>query len=222
MSAATARKTSKRPSAEERRESILDAAGKVFFEQGFSGASVDSMIEIVGGSKRTIYAEFGNKEGLFTALVNRSADNAIGDLAGDLSESRDIRETMIRFGKRLLETYQTEDLMGIYRIILLEAERFPDLARTVYEKGAGRASKNLADALKRAKSQGDISVADVTAVANHFVGMMRGNEYLRVVLGLRGKIAGGEADAFVKSAVDLCMYGMVAPDKARRAHNRSR
>jgi AcrR family transcriptional regulator len=212
----TASKASKRPSADQRRELILDAAGKVFFEQGYAGASVDSVIELIGGSKRTIYGEFGNKEGLFAALVNRCAENAIGNLADDLSESNDIRETMIRFGKRLLEIYQTEDLMGIFRTMMLEAERFPDLARTVYEKGPGRATKCLADALKRAKSQGDISVTDFNSVANHFVGMMRGNEYLRVVLGLRGKIVGREADAFVKSAVDLCMYGIAAPDKARR------
>jgi hypothetical protein len=50
----------------------------------------------------------------------------------------------------------------------------------------------------------------------------RGNEYLRVVLGLRGKIVGREADAFVKSAVDLCMYGIAAPDKAGRASKASR
>ena len=222
MPAAPASKATKRRSVEERRNSILDAAGTVFFEQGFSGASVDSVIEIVGGSKRTIYDEFGNKEGLFTALVIRCADRVVSDVASDFLENNDIRETMIRFGRRLLETYQTADLIGIYRIILLEAERFPDLARTVYEKGAGRASQNLADALKRAKSQGGISITDFAAVASHFVSMMRGNEYLRVVLGLRGKIVGREADAFVKSAVDLCMYGITAPDEARRAHKRSR
>jgi AcrR family transcriptional regulator len=216
MPVASASKAPKKPSAEERRELILDAAGKVFFEQGFSGASVDSVIEIVGGSKRTIYGEFGSKEGLFTALVNRCADNAIGNLADDLSEYHDIRETMIRFGKRLLEILQTEDLMGIFRTVLLEAKTFPDLARTVYDKGPGRAAKTLAEALRKAKSQGDIKVTDFNSVANHFVGMIRGNDYLRVVLGLRGKIAGREADVFVKSAVDLCMYGIAAPDKVRQ------
>jgi hypothetical protein len=91
-----------------------------------------------------------------------------------------------------------------------------------YEKGAGRVAKNLADALKRAKSQGDISVTDVTSVANHFVGMMRGDEYLGVILDLRGKIVGREADALVKSAVDLCVYGIAVRNEARRAHKCSR
>lgn len=217
-----ATKGARRASAEDRREAILDAAGKVFFEQGFSGASVDSVIELIGGSKRTIYGEFGNKDGLFAALVTRCADNAIGDLAEDVSETQDVRETMIRFGKRLLEIYQTEDLMGIFRTIMVESDRFPELARTVYEKGPARATKCLADALKRANSEGDVAVSDFTSVANHFVGMIRGNEYLRVVLGLRGKIAGREADAQVESMVDLCMYGIAAPNAAKRARKAPR
>lgn len=206
----------KRRSAEERRERILDAAGKVFFEQGFSAASIDSVIDLVGGSKRTLYAEFGNKEGLFKALVIRCADKAVAGLSGHLPDS-EIRETMLGFGKRLLETLQTEDLMGISRTMLLEGERFPELARSVYENGAARASKSLAEALRKAKSSGDIVNVDFVTVANHFVGMMRGNEYLRILLGLRGKLTGREADAFVKSAVDLCLYGIVAPEEARRA-----
>jgi AcrR family transcriptional regulator len=204
----------KRQSAEARRERILEAAAKVFFDQGFSGASVDSVIALVGGSKRTLYGEFGNKEGLFTALVTRCAENAVGDLAA--SENHDIRETMLRFGKRLLKTYQTEDLMGIFRTVLLEAERFPELARAVYEKGPARASRCLADALKKASSDREVSISDFSSVANHFVGMIRGNEYLRVVLGLRGRISGREADALVKSAVDLCLYGIVASKEAKQ------
>jgi AcrR family transcriptional regulator len=54
----------KRRPPEDRRELILDAAGKVFFEQGFSATSVDAIITRLGGSKRTIYNEFGSKEGL--------------------------------------------------------------------------------------------------------------------------------------------------------------
>jgi AcrR family transcriptional regulator len=52
----------KRRPPEARRELILDAAGKVFFEQTFSPTSVDAIITRLGGSKRTIYNEFGSKE----------------------------------------------------------------------------------------------------------------------------------------------------------------
>ncbi len=52
-------------------ERILDAAGKVFLERGFSGASVDEIAEVACAGKPTIYARFPSKEALFTAVIER-------------------------------------------------------------------------------------------------------------------------------------------------------
>ena len=50
-------------------ERILDAAGRVFLEHGFQGASVDEIAEAASAGKPTIYARFPNKQALFTAVV---------------------------------------------------------------------------------------------------------------------------------------------------------
>src|SRR5476651_2049102 len=52
-------------------ERILDAAGRVFLERGFQGASVDEIAEAASAGKPTIYARFPNKQALFTAVVER-------------------------------------------------------------------------------------------------------------------------------------------------------
>src|ERR1700719_5351534 len=52
-------------------ERILDAAGRVFLEYGFQGASVDEIAEAASAGKPTIYARFPNKQALFTAVVER-------------------------------------------------------------------------------------------------------------------------------------------------------
>ena len=52
-------------------ERILDAAGRVFLEHGFQGASVDEIAEAASAGKPTIYARFPNKQALFTAVVER-------------------------------------------------------------------------------------------------------------------------------------------------------
>jgi len=52
-------------------ERILDAAGKVFLDRGFSGASVDEIAEVACAGKPTIYARFPSKEALFTAVIER-------------------------------------------------------------------------------------------------------------------------------------------------------
>ena len=63
-----------------RREALLAAAAEVFFEQGYAATSIDAIIERVGGSKRNIYNEFGSKEGMFTALVSKFAEDVLSSL----------------------------------------------------------------------------------------------------------------------------------------------
>src|ERR1700677_4996243 len=52
-------------------ERILDAAGRVFLERGFQGASVDEIADAASAGKPTIYARVPNKQGLFTAVIER-------------------------------------------------------------------------------------------------------------------------------------------------------
>ncbi|HZZ25591.1 MAG TPA: TetR/AcrR family transcriptional regulator, partial [Roseiarcus sp.] len=52
-------------------ERILDAAGRVFLEHGFQGASVDEIAEVACAGKPTIYARFPGKQALFSAVVER-------------------------------------------------------------------------------------------------------------------------------------------------------
>ncbi|HKN27166.1 MAG TPA: TetR/AcrR family transcriptional regulator [Roseiarcus sp.] len=52
-------------------ERILDAAGKISLERGFSGATVDEIAEVACAGKPTIYARFPHKEALFTAVIER-------------------------------------------------------------------------------------------------------------------------------------------------------
>src|SRR3546814_9134327 len=116
----------KRPSQDSRRTAILEAAAQVFFEQGYAATSIDAIIERIGGSKRNIYNEFGNKEGLFTALVSESADTALSALSVGGFEGRSLNEVLLEFGRRLLEIYMSPGLIGVYRPFLPEALRFPE------------------------------------------------------------------------------------------------
>jgi len=52
------------------RQRIVDESTRLFAEQGYAGTSVREIVEAAGVTKPTLYYWFGNKEGLFTALVD--------------------------------------------------------------------------------------------------------------------------------------------------------
>ncbi len=191
-----------------RRKTILRAAAELFFEQGYATTSIDAIIERTGGSKRTIYSEFGSKEGLFLALVADNADRAISALSLDYTTQNDLPDMLTTFGNHLLDVYMSPSVLGIYRIIITEAGRFPDLAREFYEKGPGRTTAHLAKVLQAAADRKEIQIDDPLLVAGHFVGMIRDNLHLQVVLGLRPPPTEGEAQATVASAVALFLNGV--------------
>ena len=49
--------------------STLDAAVAVFRKHGFVGASIRMLVEATGLSRSSLYNEFGDKDGLFTAAL---------------------------------------------------------------------------------------------------------------------------------------------------------
>ncbi len=50
-------------------QAIIDGAIKVFIEKGYDVSSMDSIAEMAGVSKRTVYNHFQSKEKLFHAIV---------------------------------------------------------------------------------------------------------------------------------------------------------
>ena len=63
--------STKRKSAEERRESVLDAAFEEFAARGLDGASTEAIAEKAGISQPYVFRLFGTKKELFKATVTR-------------------------------------------------------------------------------------------------------------------------------------------------------
>lgn len=195
----------------ERRIAILRAAGEEFFEHGYEATSIDAIIERIGGSKRDIYSEFGNKEGLFVALISERADYALTALGE--SEGRSLRETLLEFGRRFVTLSTSPAMLGVYRATVSEAQRFPDLARIFYERGPGRAESLLAEVLEAANQKGEARIADCTIAASHFIGMFRDNFHLRMLLGLTRAPDSKQVEKTVISAVDIFLFGISGSPK---------
>ncbi len=52
------------------REQMIEQCYSVFYQQGFHASGVELLAKQAGTTKRTLYAHFGNKEGLIEAVLN--------------------------------------------------------------------------------------------------------------------------------------------------------
>jgi TetR/AcrR family transcriptional regulator of autoinduction and epiphytic fitness len=64
------RSTRRQAQARQTRRQILAAAGELFVEKGYSGATIEAIARQAGVAQETIFAVFGNKRNLLSKLVD--------------------------------------------------------------------------------------------------------------------------------------------------------
>jgi AcrR family transcriptional regulator len=112
-------------------ERILTAARVIFLERGFEGASVDEIALAARAGKPTIYARFGDKGALFTAVVKRDVLSRLAEFKAEAPSGATIEERLTSAAITMLHWGFDSDRIGLMRLAIAEARRFPDLASTV-------------------------------------------------------------------------------------------
>jgi AcrR family transcriptional regulator len=129
---------------------ILDAARRVFLERGLAGASIDEIAELACAGKPTIYARFPGKEALFSAVVMRKVAANVAGFANVAPAGATIEERLASVGAAVLQRILSGDTVGLVRLSIAEARRFPDLASSVHrmalERGLQAVGRLLAEA----------------------------------------------------------------------------
>ena len=121
-------------------ERILDAARGVFLERGFDGTSIDEIAERAPASKPTIYARYSGKPALFAAVVARAV-NELMSFDSYATPAGTVQEKLVGLAIAIVDRALKESL-GLLRVTIGEAYRFPDLSCQIHEvtrKGAGDA-----------------------------------------------------------------------------------
>jgi AcrR family transcriptional regulator len=86
-----------------RQEAILAAAGEEFAANGYSGASLNRIIEAAGISKGSLYYYFDDKGDLFASVIDETMDRLMGDIGGfalDRLDRTNYWESVRAFGLR--------------------------------------------------------------------------------------------------------------------------
>ncbi len=159
-----------------KREAIMAAATARFLREGYQGTSMDQVAADAAVSKQTVYKQFADKERLFRAIVlgvTASASAIIAELTavlpGAAVATRDeLRAALTELARRYLDGVLQPPVLALRRLVIAEAERFPDLARAYFEQAPARAIGVLAEALRDYRARGLITASDPELAAAHF------------------------------------------------------
>jgi AcrR family transcriptional regulator len=194
-----------------RRDAILDVARQVFFEEGYAAASMSSIAARLGGSKGTLYNYFKSKDALFEAYIEHACGQWrawIFDLPDDDAiAGADIEAVLTDLGQRFLGHLVTDSSIRLLQLVIAEAQRAPELARTFYEAGPAAGVTRLTSFLEAAKAAGRIDPPDCRMAAQQFLSLCRGHLYFRYSLNLIPTPTLAEIRSEVERAVALFLSG---------------
>ncbi|MGC5168830.1 TetR/AcrR family transcriptional regulator [Luteimicrobium sp. DT211] len=171
-----ARTSTGAPRRVDKHRAILDAALDVFARRGYADTSLDEVAELAGVAKPTIYNHFGDKAGLFAAVVETSSQDANTKVANVIAATStspdDLRSELETLARSLVGCLQGGAGSATMRLQLVEGARFPELISRVRDGNRDRTLDLLAGKLAQLSATGHLSVRDPGRAARQLMALV--------------------------------------------------
>jgi len=194
-----------------KRAAIIAAAAELFLHSGYGAVSMDAIAAKAEVSKRTVYSHFPGKDVLFAAVMTSHCDRMVGMDNLQLNPESEPAEVLRDLGTRLLTLVTSPEAVALFRTVVAEADRFPELGRTFFESGPLRWIETLGPYLKEQDRRGRLKVPDPEAAATLLQHMVKDPLHMRRILGVQQVVTEAEVRAHVKAMVGNFMR-LFAPD----------
>ncbi|QQQ80102.1 TetR/AcrR family transcriptional regulator [Saccharothrix sp. 6-C] len=155
--------------AQEKRALIVEAATALFLELGYDRTSLARIAERSGVSRATLFKQFPSKAALFDAIVTESwsaADEEGPPPAGNVVDG------LSTLGRRYAELLGRARMTDLFRIVIAELPRFPELAQAQFSRGKMPYFESVRRYLRAEHEAGTVRVEDVDLAATQFLGMI--------------------------------------------------
>ncbi len=193
----------KRLTPDARRDAIMLAAKDLFLSKGYAATSLEEIVAISGGSLSTVYQLFGNKQGLWAALVAKVTDMVTEPLQDGIIHHGDPRTVLKEFALRLDAVERSRDSAGALRLMLAEGTKYPELVRTLFAKGPDASRHIVAAYLKSEVTAGHLKISDIAMAVELFRGLVCSDTKLRNACGVLPPSTPEDIDRRIDAAVDM-------------------
>lgn len=200
------------PRGEARRRALLDAAARLFVTKGFEKTTLSDLVDAAGGSRATIYELFGDKAGLFRAMMEQTNRRVVEQLAAArATATTSPDEALVRFASHFLRGILNDEARAVVRVLVAESGRIPDIAEEFWRSGPAATVQQVADYLSALAGRGGLRIDDPEAAAQSFVSMVVGELFMKGLILPGPPVPDAEIERRARSAVRLFLDGIRTP-----------
>jgi AcrR family transcriptional regulator len=154
--------------AENKKNEIIDAALKLFAQQGYHSTTLDEVATVIGVSKATLYYYFRNKEEIIRAILHRSLDR--------MKQTLEIRKSPLSTREKLRQFIEyhvvfASDNAELANITFEQLNILPKRSREVVKRKQREVVTFLQNLLQQGIDEGIVSIDDTKMAAFAIIGM---------------------------------------------------
>jgi AcrR family transcriptional regulator len=164
-----------------RQNQIEKAAYAVLEAKGYGGTSMLGIAKQARASNETLYNWYGDKQGLFQALVSRNAEEVKGHLEAELQTDNDALSILSTLGPKLLELLTGDRAVALNRAAA--ADSSGELGATLSKAGREAVFPLLEQVLLRARNEGHLTFGDSGGAVGLYLDLLIGDQQIRRVIG---------------------------------------
>ena len=164
-----------------RQAQIETAAYKMLEEKGYAGTSMQGIAREARASNETLYNWYGDKQGLFKALVTRNAAEVKSLLEAELAAARDGLSILGLFGPKLLMLLLGDRAVALNRAAA--ADPSGALGATLSQAGRAAIFPLVAQVLEAARQAGQLSFDQTEPAVGLYFDLLIGDLQIGRVIG---------------------------------------
>lgn len=192
----------KRKREQARRQRIVTAAERLFYERGIAGTSMDDVAAAVPVSKMTLYKYAGSKETLLDFVLTDMLERGLRDFEAILTQSASPMDAL----KGLAEYRGMDDVTGVFVQDL--ARLYPDKAKALIHSQQQAAAPLFEKLIFEGQQRGQIRKDLSPHVVLLFV--MGLKDFVTRAEGLGGPL---DLRTISEQLLSILYYGIVVPDE---------
>lgn len=189
-----------------KRAQIVAAARQAFLDEGYAGSSVNRIAAAAGVSIKTLYRHFESKDDLFSAVMQAACENPSDGAGRNNWEAQPPESGIASVGEEYLRHALSPDQIALYRVVIRDSPRFPELGERYETEVLGRRQAMFAAYLDRWAPTSDWKLKDSRQAADLFAALLNAGA-LDAALQGRWKPSDEDISAHARSAADrfICL-----------------
>jgi AcrR family transcriptional regulator len=195
----------KRSRGEVRNGKLQKVAADLFLKRGYEGVTIDKIVELAGGSKSTVYSEFGGKCGLFISSIENLCRESNDPLAKIDYTGLNLEESLKKLSFHILKLITAKRSVELHRLAIGEAVNCPEVGEAWYTHGPARTASFIRSVLESHREELLGMTVPIERIAVMLHDSLTGDILYRLLAGVGKHESEAELERLACAAVDVIL-----------------